>query len=143
MSEKRINYRSNEINVTYAPDICIHAAECVNGLPAVFNTQNKPWINVAGASPDEIINVINKCPSGALKYELINLESNEKEIEMEKTKITVMPNGPLMVEGNLTVNKMSGENIKDGEKLFLCRCGQSSNKPFCDGTHKKADFKAE
>ena len=62
---------------------------------------------------------------------------------MEKTKITVMPNGPLMVEGNLTVNKMSGVNIKDAEKVFLCRCGQSANKPFCDGKHKTADFKAE
>ena len=62
---------------------------------------------------------------------------------MEKTKITVMPNGPLMVEGNLSVNKMSGDNIKDGEKLFLCRCGQSANKPFCDGKHKAAGFDAE
>jgi CDGSH-type Zn-finger protein len=62
---------------------------------------------------------------------------------MEKTKITVMPDGPLMVEGELTVNKMSGENIKDGEKLFLCRCGHSSNKPFCDGAHKKVEFKAD
>ncbi len=103
----------------------------------------KPWVNVAGASPEEIIEVINKCPSGALKYELIDFESKQEEEKMEKTKITVMPNGPLMVEGNLSVNKMSGENIKDGEKLFLCRCGHSANKPFCDGSHKKAEFKAE
>ncbi len=62
---------------------------------------------------------------------------------MEKTKITPMIDGPLMIEGNLVVNKMSGEKIKEGEKLFLCRCGHSSNKPFCDGTHKKVEFKAE
>jgi CDGSH-type Zn-finger protein len=54
-----------------------------------------------------------------------------------------MSNGPIMVEGNLSVNKLSGENIKDAEKIFLCRCGQSSNKPFCDGSHKKTEFKAE
>lgn len=143
MEEKRIKYKSDNITVSFAPDICIHAAECVKGLPAVFDTSKKPWINAAGASPDEIIEVIDRCPSGALKYELIDFEPKEKEVKMEKTKITVMPNGPIMVEGNLSVNKMSGENIKDGEKLFLCRCGHSANKPFCDGSHKKANFEAE
>ena len=143
MEEKRIKYKSENITVSFAPDVCIHAAECVKGLPNVFNTAKKPWINVAGANPEEIINVIERCPSGALKYELIDFETKEEEVKMEKTKITVMPNGPLMIEGNLSVNKMSGENIKDGEKLFLCRCGHSANKPFCDGSHKKAEFKAD
>jgi uncharacterized Fe-S cluster protein YjdI len=143
MEEKRVKYKSENITVSFAPEVCIHAAECVKGLPAVFNTNKKPWVNVAGASPEEIIEVINNCPSGALKYELIDLESKLEDERMEKTKITVMPNGPLMVEGNLSVNKMSGENIKDGEKLFLCRCGHSANKPFCDGSHKKEEFKAD
>ncbi len=55
-------------------------------------------------------------------------------------KITPIKNGPLMVEGKLKVLKENDELIKEGEKLFFCRCGQSSNKPFCDGTHKKAEF---
>jgi len=143
MEEKRVKYKSDEITVSFAPETCIHSAECVRGLPSVFNTSKKPWINIAGATPEEIVAVINKCPSGALKYELIDLEEKWEKIEMEKTKITVMTNGPLMVEGNLSIIKMSGGNIKEGEKFFLCRCGQSSNKPFCDGTHKKVEFKAE
>jgi uncharacterized Fe-S cluster protein YjdI len=143
MEEKRVRYQSDKIKVSYAPDICIHSAECVNGLPGVFDPNKNPWVNVAGANPAEIIDVINRCPSGALKYELIDFEIKKEKAKMDKTKITLMPNGPLMIEGNLTVNKMSGENIKDGEKLFFCRCGQSSNKPFCDGAHKKAEFKAE
>ena len=143
MDEKRVHYKSEKISVSFAPSVCIHAAECVKGLPNVFDTSKKPWVNVAGANPEEIIEVIDMCPSGALKYELIDYELELEKKKMEKTKITVMPNGPLMIEGNLTVNKMSGENIKDGEKLFLCRCGHSANKPFCDGSHKKEDFKAE
>lgn len=143
MDEKRVYYKSEKISVSFAPSVCIHAAECVKGLPNVFDTSKKPWVNVAGANPEEIIEVIDMCPSGALKYELIDYELELEKKKMEKTKITVMPNGPLMIEGNLTVNKMSGENIKDGEKLFLCRCGHSANKPFCDGSHKKEDFKAE
>ena len=143
MDEKRVHYKSEKISVSFAPSVCIHAAECIKGLPNVFDTSKKPWVNVAGANPEEIIEVIDMCPSGALKYELIDYEPELEKKKMEKTKITVMPNGPLMIEGNLTVNKMSGENIKDGEKLFLCRCGHSANKPFCDGSHKKEDFKAE
>lgn len=143
MEEKRVNYKSNNLTVSFAPEVCIHAAECVKGLPNVFNTSKKPWINIAGASPEEIITVIKKCPSGALKYELIDIEPKKENVKMEKTKITAMTNGPIMVEGNLSVYRMSGEKIKDAEKIFLCRCGQSNNKPFCDGSHKKAEFKAE
>jgi len=145
MEGKKAYYKSEQISVSFEPEVCIHAAECVRGLPSVFDTTKKPWVNVNAEGNEKIIDVIYKCPSGALKYELPVKETdknNEEEI-MEKTKITVMPNGPLMVEGDLTVSKMSGGNIKDGEKLFLCRCGHSSNKPFCDGTHKKAEFKAD
>ena len=130
MEEKRVKYKSDKIIVSFAPDVCIHAAECVRGLPSVFNTSKKPWINIAGADQSEIISVIERCPSGALKYELIDLELKEDIKKMEKTKITLMPNGPLMVEGNLNIVKLSGETVKDGEKFFLCRCGHSSNKPF-------------
>ncbi len=143
MEEKRIYYKSNKITVSYAPEKCIHAAECVNGLPSVFDTSQKPWVNVNAELPMKIIEVIKKCPSKALKYKLPGEVEKKEETKMEKTKITVMPNGPLMIEGNLTVKKMTGENIKDGEKLFLCRCGHSASKPFCDGAHKKANFEAE
>lgn len=145
MGGTRVKYTSEEITISYDPKICIHAAECVNGLPSVFDPQKKPWVNVTGANSSEIIEVINKCPSGALEYELIDINSKiEKEDNiMEKTKITIIPDGPLMIEGNLSVKKMSGEDVKEGEKLFLCRCGHSLNKPFCDGAHKKAEFKAE
>jgi len=62
---------------------------------------------------------------------------------MEKTKITPTKSGPLMIEGDLSVYQENGDLIKEGKKFFLCRCGQSSHKPFCDGTHKKVEFKAE
>ena len=125
MEEKKIKYHSDQITVSYAPDICIHAAECVKGLPTVFDPEKKPWITVAGADPSEIIDVINRCPSGALQYELIDFDSNQEseneKNKMEKTKITVMPDGPLKVEGNLSVNKMSGENINrpDLQKIAI------------------------
>lgn len=55
---------------------------------------------------------------------------------------TIAPqvNGPLMVEGDVEVFAADGTSIKKGAKMWLCRCGQSKNKPFCDGTHNKAGF---
>ncbi|WP_058555066.1 CDGSH iron-sulfur domain-containing protein [Thiohalocapsa sp. ML1] len=58
-------------------------------------------------------------------------------------KVRRIPNGPLMVEGNLTIRAGTGRIAWQGEKAFLCRCGASKNKPFCDGSHKAAGFTDE
>jgi len=55
-------------------------------------------------------------------------------------KVKRIPNGPLMVEGNLSIRAASGRVAWEGEKAFMCRCGASKNKPFCDGSHKDAGF---
>ena len=64
-------YQSARLVVRYDPGICIHAGECVRGLPSVFNVSKKPWINVNGASQAAIIGQVKQCPSGALTYELL------------------------------------------------------------------------
>ena len=53
-----------------------------------------------------------------------------------------VPNGPLMVTGKLEVESGTGRNVDRVEKAWFCRCGHSSKKPFCDGTHKKVGFEA-
>ncbi|MEZ4266758.1 MAG: CDGSH iron-sulfur domain-containing protein [Myxococcota bacterium] len=55
-------------------------------------------------------------------------------------KIRKAANGPLLVSGNLTIAASSGRKAWTGTKAALCRCGHSSNKPFCDGSHKAAGF---
>jgi CDGSH-type Zn-finger protein len=67
----------------------------------------------------------------------------QNEDKNNELKITVLKNGPLMFEGTCKVEKQSGALLMEGDKLFLCRCGQSSNKPFCDSTHKKQNFEAD
>lgn len=61
---------------------------------------------------------------------------------MSDTKITVIENGPLKVEGNPGMIDHEGNEVEPPrtDRFFLCRCGGSSNKPFCDGTHNKIDF---
>lgn len=59
------------------------------------------------------------------------------------TKITPLDNGPLMIEGEIELVSPSGEPIATkGAKSFLCRCGGSTKKPFCDGTHSRIGFQA-
>jgi CDGSH-type Zn-finger protein/uncharacterized Fe-S cluster protein YjdI len=58
-------------------------------------------------------------------------------------KITVMPNGPLILEGAMTIYDDTNTAVFSGQKAALCRCGGSSKKPFCDSTHKTNGFTAE
>jgi len=60
-----------------------------------------------------------------------------------KLHITATPQGSLLIEGNFRIETQEGHTIFTGTKTWLCRCGQSQNKPFCDGTHKKIGFDAE
>lgn len=59
------------------------------------------------------------------------------------TTITPYENGPLIIRGNFQLQTPDGDPIDPGRgTIALCRCGRSTIKPFCDGTHKKIDFKA-
>ncbi|MFC7442079.1 CDGSH iron-sulfur domain-containing protein [Laceyella putida] len=55
---------------------------------------------------------------------------------MDKTKIQVLDNGPLVVKGEVELVDAEGNAFTHKKVISLCRCGLSSNKPFCDGTHK-------
>lgn len=136
-------YTNGEITVVWKPDVCIHSAICFKGLHSVFNPTKRPWVNMEGADTTKIIAQIDKCPSKALSYQWNNHQETQQEIKMENsstTKVEVIPNGPLMVEGKLSIKDATGTEVEK-EKVFLCRCGASSKKPYCDGTHKKIEFK--
>jgi CDGSH-type Zn-finger protein len=66
--------------------------------------------------------------------------------------VTIKPtdNGPYEVKGTLVLlggdgnpYSLAGERDSDDEAIYLCRCGHSNNKPFCDGTHRKVGFESE
>ena len=61
-------YPAPGIVVTWEPGRCQHAAECVKGLPQVFSPQKRPWITATEAGVDELVTVIDRCPSFALGY---------------------------------------------------------------------------
>ena len=59
-----------------------------------------------------------------------------------RVKVTVFDNGPIEVSGPINVQDEKGQRISidHSESVFFCRCGQSSDKPFCDGTHDTCGF---
>ncbi|MCU0343326.1 MAG: (4Fe-4S)-binding protein [Ignavibacterium sp.] len=133
-------YTNGEITVIWKSDLCIHSGNCVRGLSKVFNPKERPWINIYSAETDEIIETVNNCPSGALTFKRNNNMSEKSEAMKLPTKIQVLNGGPIMVEGPCAViDKDGNETMKEG-KIFLCRCGGSKNKPYCDGTHKSVEF---
>ena len=59
---------------------------------------------------------------------------------MSDVTITATENGPLEVSGPCTLKNAEGATLREGDKMYLCRCGHSANKPFCDGAHKREGF---
>ena len=127
-------YSNQEIVVCWQPEKCIHARECVKGLPQVFNHDRKPWIDMKGAGTEEIMKVIDRCPSGALSYR------GSGQCETCSVKINIVKNGPLLVKGDSLLVDSEGKEESVKGPIALCRCGGSQKKPFCDGTHSKIGF---
>lgn len=134
-------YTNGEVTIVWDASLCYHAKNCVNNLPQVFDPAKRPWIDANAASTDQIIETVKKCPSGALTYKL----NSNQEITMStttNTNINILADGPLIVEGEFEITDSEGKTLEKKSKVALCRCGASENKPFCDGAHKKIDFKA-
>ncbi len=142
MKEITKKYTNGEVTIVWQPAVCIHSAICwrgENGLPEVFNPAEKPWIKPEGANTKRIIEQIKKCPSGALSYFMNEDKENNAEVTAESI-VEIAPNGPLLVYGNITVKDSEGNTTQKNKVTAFCRCGASSNKPYCDGTHRKINF---
>ena len=116
---------------------CIHAAECVHGLPSVFDSKSKPWIDPAGASADDISAAVERCPSGALHVE--RRDGRTEAIPASNTA-TLTANGPTYLHGDLALMGSDSTVVLGDTRMAMCRCGASQNKPFCDGSHVKLGF---
>ncbi|TAH04355.1 MAG: hypothetical protein EAZ16_05480 [Sphingobacteriales bacterium] len=140
MSQTTMKYTKNDVTVIWKPDVCIHSAVCVKGLPGVFNPQRRPWIDMEQADTAAIIEQVRKCPSGAISYVLSNATEATAPAATANTTINVLPNGPFIINSECLIKHSDGsEEIKTG-KVALCRCGASQKKPYCDGSHRSNGF---
>jgi uncharacterized Fe-S cluster protein YjdI len=131
-------YATDEIVVEWEPRLCFHSQNCVRSLPQVFDDGRRPWIEVGAATADEVEDAVARCPSGALRTRRVGIPSAPREQPLD---VCASENGPLLVSGGVRVLDGKGAVLYEGDKAALCRCGGSSNKPFCDGTHKKNGFR--
>ena len=134
MSRKQ-TYEGREMRVHFDPQRCIHARQCVLGLPGVFRPEERAWIHPDEASAEELAAVIRSCPSGALTYD--RLDGGRSESAPAVNRARLWEHGPVEVHGEL---KIAGEDA--GTRAVMCRCGRSKNKPFCDNSHRAMGFKA-
>lgn len=123
-------YVGKEIIIHDDRGICSHAGYCTDGLPKVFRMRTEPWIDPDGASLEEIIETIRKCPSGALSYTVDNIKYDEY---YDKKEIELAENGPLLVKGSIKLE--DDDQPETDDHYALCKCGHSRNKPFCSGQH--------
>ena len=117
--------------------ICEHAGFCSNKLTNV-------WRMAAGDADADVVTrtamvgMIANCPSGALTYALVD---DGPAVEQQLAPgVAVVADGPLFVSGGVEVRLADGTAYEPRNRMTLCRCGQSNNKPFCDGTHAAVDF---
>ena len=138
MSEKKIfDFPGEQLDVHWDGRLCIHIAECGHAEGDLFVTGRKPWCMPDRSTPDEVAEVCERCPSGALTY---SDKSGRLEKAAEENTVHVSYNGPLFVNGELSIEGATADMDGVSFRAALCRCGQSNNKPFCDNSHLKAGF---
>lgn len=132
-------YTGDGVSVSYDAPRCTHVANCVRGLPAVFSPKERPWIQLENeASAERVAEIVRTCPTGALHYAL---HGGPPEAPAVPTTLTPVRDGPLTLRGDLVIQTPEGE-VRE-VRAALCRCGASSHKPFCDGTHARIGWKSD
>ena len=132
------SYQGKKITVHDNRSICAHAGYCTEGLPTVFRHHQDPFIDPGGASWQAIIDVVKKCPSGALNY---TIEDGDEMIEPDTAAaVFIATNGPYVITGEVELSAVKRGKGAPKNRMTLCRCGASKNKPFCDGSHWTIEF---
>ena len=121
-------YTGPDVRVFYDRGRCLHFAECVRGLPEVFDIEKRPWIQPQNASAEQVAEVVRRCPSGALHY---RLKEGPREDPERPTRVAFVANGPMNLRGDLSIEVPGGERMRE-VRASLCRCGRTENEPFCD-----------
>jgi CDGSH-type Zn-finger protein/uncharacterized Fe-S cluster protein YjdI len=134
MEEDVHEYSGEEIVVSYDVNRCIHARECVRGLPEVFDPDERPWIDPDETTAEAVASVVTQCPTGALHFE--RTDDGEDESVPEANTVTVATDGPLYLRGDVGLTTPDEETLLEDTRVALCRCGLSANKPLCDDSHR-------
>ena len=135
-SQQRRTYDGPGLAVHRVGSMCAHASFCANRITDWYEMlPSSDEVTVRG----QIIAMVEHCPSGALICE-INDELMEPDLPVA---VSPVEDGPLWVTGGVAMLRSDGLPLETRNRVALCRCGQSSNKPLCDGTHIEIGFEAK
>ncbi len=128
--------RAEGVGITVTDDqlLCTRAGFCgnrVEKIGAIFARSADSRVRF------ELIQRVGLCPSGRLAAEV---DGAEVEPDLPRA-IAVTRDGPYWVTGGIPVILSDGRELETRNRVELCRCGKSANKPFCDGTHVAAGFR--
>ena len=124
--------------IRYDKELCSHAGFCGTRSTNV-------WAMVRELDADDTVTrayvmaMIDRCPSGALTYRFGDMD-HDLDADLPEA-IGVVDGGPLFVTGGVTVRGADGVEYERRTRVALCRCGASSRKPFCDGSHSSSGFR--
>lgn len=128
--------RGRALTLFFDSKRCIHSRHCVLDAPGVFKA-NTPgeWIFPDAVPSEAVVAVANNCPSGAIRF--ARHDGGAEEGAPVVNQMRIRENGPYAFHAMLSV-----DGRPDGYRATLCRCGHSSSKPWCDGTHARIGFEA-
>ncbi|GMQ85707.1 MAG: hypothetical protein BMS9Abin07_1275 [Acidimicrobiia bacterium] len=129
-------YEGTGITVHRVGGLCAHASFCAN--------RSTDWHQMLPDTGDsnvrtQLIGMVEHCPSGALVYE-IDGEIIETDLPLA---VSPVEDGPLFVTGGVSIVRSDGVPLETRNRVTLCRCGRSENKPMCDGAHIQLGFEAK
>jgi CDGSH-type Zn-finger protein len=127
-------FAGTKITMTDDSVLCMHAGFCSNHAEKVWQLMDRTDDTRVRFT---LMQMVERCPSGKLGYEVdgVPIEPDLPEA------VSVTKDGPYWVTGGIPVTMSTGQALEVRNRVTLCRCGQSKNKPLCDGTHSAIKFK--
>ena len=126
------------ITVHFNRAICSGAGECVRGLPEVFVSGVADWIRPDRAGVDQVMAVVQRCPSGALTC---SVDGELVTRDLAEVSLRNVKDGPYEVTGPVALDTETWSAHASRTSFALCRCGRSGNAPFCDYSHGEQGWK--
>jgi len=132
--DKVTTYDGGKAEVGYDARLCIHIGECGRASNDLFVGGRDPWCQPDDVAPDVALDVVTRCPTGALT--LRRKDGGTTETADAENTVLVSNNGPLYVRGDLAIDGAADDMPGVKFRAALCRCGLSKQKPFCDNSHE-------
>lgn len=139
MSEEKVHlYTGGAADVAWDERLCIHVGECGRASDELFVGGREPWCEPDRVPVDDALEVVRRCPSGALSVR--RKDGGDPERAPPRNTAVVSNRGPLYLRGELRIEGAADDMEGVRFRAALCRCGASKRKPFCDNSHERSGF---